>query len=393
MTGGGSGGHITPILAVATELKQLQPNVQLIYIGQTGDSLSDVPAAHAAIDKVYTIRAGKFRRYHGEGWRQWLDLKTWFLNLRDAVYVLIGLVQSFWLLHRLKPNLIFIKGGFVGVPVGLTAALLGVPYITHDSDALPGLANRVIARWAQLHAVGQPKEVYSYPAAKTVTVGVPVQVDYQLVTPNLLKQYRQELGLTAYQQIICVAGGGLGAQRLNQALVTIAPQLLAEFPELAIIHQVGRKHERQAASDYAAVLSPSDRERVLIKGFVNDMYRLSGAADVIVSRAGATNMAEFAIQAKPCIIVPNPVLTGGHQLKNAEVLAKQNAIEVLSETDLVAQPSRLYELITALLRKPQRQQELADNLTKLAHPDAAKQLAELILDQAKTETASGSPNR
>ena len=393
MTGGGSGGHITPTLAVAAELKKQQPSVKLVYIGQTGDGLNDVPAAHSAIDQVYTIRAGKFRRYHGEGWRQWLDLKTWFFNLRDAIYVLIGLVQSFWLLHRLRPDVIFIKGGYVGVPVGLTAALLGIPYITHDSDALPGLANRVIARWAKLHAVGQPKEVYAYPAAKTVTVGVPVQADYQPVTAALMQQYRQELGLSAYQQIICVAGGGLGAQRLNQVLATIAPRLLSDFPELAIIHQVGRKHEHTAASDYAAGLTPADRERVIIKGFVTDMYRLSGAADLIVSRAGATNMAEFAIQAKPCIIVPNPALTGGHQLKNAKVLADQGSIEVLSEADMMAKPDRLYELIADLLKQPQKRQQLAEKLAQLAHPDAAKRLAKLILEQVTNEVDSGETNQ
>jgi UDP-N-acetylglucosamine--N-acetylmuramyl-(pentapeptide) pyrophosphoryl-undecaprenol N-acetylglucosamine transferase len=173
VTGAGSGGHITPVLAVAHELKKLSPESTLMYIGQRGDALGDVPAEDKNIDQSYTVRAGKFRRYHGEGIKQVFDVVTLYKNLRDVIFVLIGLWQSFWLLGRLHPDVIFIKGGFVGVPVGLMAALRGIPYVTHDSDAVPGLANRIIARWARLHAVGLPKEVYAYPPAKTVTVGVP----------------------------------------------------------------------------------------------------------------------------------------------------------------------------------------------------------------------------
>lgn len=382
MTGGGSGGHITPILAIATELKRLQPNLNLVYIGQKGDGLSDIPSGHSSIDKVYEIRAGKLRRYHGEGLRQLLDVKTLAFNIRDLFFVLIGLCQSFWLLRRLKPELVFIKGGFVGVPIGLNAALLHIPYVTHDSDALPGLANRIIARWASLHAVGQPKEIYSYPADKTITVGVPVQAEFKPVTADLVKKYRRELGLEKYQQVICVAGGGLGAHRVNQALLAIAPSLLTEFPDLALVHQAGRKHEKELAEDYQKVLTPEQAKRVIVKGFVTDMYRLSGAADLVISRAGATNMAEFAIQAKPCIIIPNPALTGGHQSKNAKVLADKDAIDLLTEAQLMKDPTSLLDMISGVLKDNSHRQILSKNISGLAHPDSAKQLAEILLDTA-----------
>ena len=119
LTGAGSGGHITPILALAKELKLQKPDAKLIYVGQTGDKLGDIPANDPNIDVVYTIRAGKLRRYHGEGLKQLLDLLTWFKNIRDFFYLLIGMVQSRRLLKRLQPDIIFIKGGFVGVPIGL----------------------------------------------------------------------------------------------------------------------------------------------------------------------------------------------------------------------------------------------------------------------------------
>src|SRR5579862_7870303 len=179
LSGGGSGGHITPLLAVAAELKKLQPDIHIIYVGQRGDKLADIPAHDHNIDEVHTVRAGKFRRYHGEGIKQVLDVQTVLKNVRDAGRVVRGLDESRRLLKRLKPDLVFIKGGFVGVPVGLAAAQLHIPFITHDSDAVPGLANRIIARWATAHAVALPKELYNYPADKTFTVGVPISSDFE----------------------------------------------------------------------------------------------------------------------------------------------------------------------------------------------------------------------
>lgn len=190
LTGGGSGGHITPLLAVAAELKRKDSGCKLVYIGQRGDGLGDIPAANPHIDEVYNVRAGKFRRYHGEGLRQLLDLPTMFKNIRDAFYVVAGIWQSRKLLKRLQPSVVFVKGGFVGVPVGLAAAQLKIPYVTHDSDAIPGLANRIIARWAAIHAVALPAEVYAYPPAKTVTTGIPLQADFSPVTDSLRSQYR-----------------------------------------------------------------------------------------------------------------------------------------------------------------------------------------------------------
>ena len=197
VTGGGSGGHITPTLAVVHELKRLRPDAQITYIGQTGDPLLDVPQQDKNVSAVLSIRAGKFRRYHGAGWRQLFDVETLYKNLRDVVLVLVGIGQSYKLLGKLRPDIIFIKGGFVGVPVGLAAAMRGIPFVTHDSDALPGLANRVIARWAKVHAVALPKEVYAhyYPAGKTVTVGVPVSHNFHRVSASEDKDWRAEVGL------------------------------------------------------------------------------------------------------------------------------------------------------------------------------------------------------
>ncbi len=382
LTGAGSGGHITPVLAVAAEIKRLQPDTHLAYIGQRGDKLGDIPAGNPAIDEVFTVRAGKFRRYHGEGWKQLLDVATWFKNVRDAGYVLVGLYQSWQILRQLRPKVIFIKGGFVGVPVGLAAAWLRIPYITHDSDALPGLANRIISRWASKHAVALPPEVYNkYPSGKTVMTGIPLQADFKPVTTKLKQTYRAKLELPAKAKVMFIIGGGLGAQRVNQAVAGAVPHLLREFTDLYVVHVAGRANETALEALYADRLSSAEQGRLQVHGFITDVYRYSGAADVIVTRAGATNLAEFALQGKACIVVPNPVLTGGHQLANAHYLEQQQAAVVIDETELTADPNRLAHQVSGLLHNPDRRHRLSVRLAKFAKPQATTELARLILDE------------
>ena len=341
----------------------------------------DIPARDPNIDTVHAIAAGKLRRYHGEGLKQLLDVKTLALNIRDLFRVMTGTLSSLFLLRRLKPAVIFVKGGYVGVPVGLAAALLRIPYVTHDSDAVPGLANRLISRWAQKHAVAMPKEVYSYPAEKTVTVGVPVVANYSFVTPKMKQAYLQELGLPSDAQLLFVIGGGLGAQRINDAIARVLPDLLQSHPNLYVVQGAGRNHEDALRERYRATLSPEAIKRVTVAGYLHDVYRYSGAADVIVTRAGATNLAEFAVQGKACVVVPAPFLAGGHQLKNANYLTEKQAIEQVSEAVLKDRPEELAMRIRDLLDDAVRCRELGDNFRQFGHPHAARELAQLLLNE------------
>jgi UDP-N-acetylglucosamine--N-acetylmuramyl-(pentapeptide) pyrophosphoryl-undecaprenol N-acetylglucosamine transferase len=387
LTGGGSGGHITPLLAVAEELKRQHPAVRIVYIGQTGDLLGDVAAADSHIDHVYTVRAGKFRRYHGEGLRQLLDLPTLFKNVRDFFYVLVGTWQSRKLLKSLQPDVIFVKGGFVGVPVGLAAARLHIPYITHDSDAIPGLANKIIARWAAWHAVALPAKTYQYPAGKTITTGIPLRKEFVPMTGALRKQYRAHIKVPDKAKLLFVIGGGLGAQRINRAVAEAVPHLLAEFRDLYVVHGVGRANEGEMRQAYKTQLNEKEQGRVLVLGFIPDVYRYSGAADVIITRAGATNLAEFAQQGKTCLVVPSPFLAGGHQLKNAHYLASQHAALVLPETELTDDSNRLAKQVSDLLANDKRRAELGRQLATFARPRATEEIADLILETAKKQHA------
>lgn len=386
LTGGGSGGHIIPVLAVAAELKRRSPGARIIYVGQRGDQLGDIPGGDANIDETYAVFAGKFRRYHGEGFRQLLDISTMLKNLRDVFLVLAGIIQSWRLMGRLRPDAVFSRGGYVSVPVALGAALRRIPYITHDSDPVPSLANRMIAPWAKLHAVALPADIYPYDQGRTVTTGIPVGQDFKPVTAALRKRYRADIKVSDKDRVLFIIGGGLGSQRVNRAVAEALPHLLRDFKDLRVFHVVGRANTDEMRESYAAKLRGEERGRVEVMGFIPDVYRYSGAADIVISRAGATNLAEFALQGKACIVVPSPFLAGGHQLKNARYLENQGAALIIDEEELSEDPNRLAKQIAGLLNDPGRIKALGAKLADFARPDATRDIAKLILDQAD-ETA------
>jgi UDP-N-acetylglucosamine--N-acetylmuramyl-(pentapeptide) pyrophosphoryl-undecaprenol N-acetylglucosamine transferase len=376
LTGGGTGGHITPIVAVAHELKAQNPDCYIIYIGEKGSKFAGLTNGNETIDEVRTIFAGKLRRYHGESWlRRIFDVRTNFFNLRDAVYLTLGLLQSLFLIRRLKPDVVFLKGGFVGVPVGLSSAFWRIPFVTHDSDAMPGLANRMVAKWAKYHATGMPAEFYSYPKESTRYVGVLVGGDYRLVSEALQQQYKADVGIEPKSRVLLVTGGSLGARRLNDCFRRIADDLLNDYDDLYIVHQVGKGN--------LDVYEGYEHERLKVVEFLKPMYKYTGAADVVVTRAGANTLAELAVQGRALVVVPNPLLTGGHQLKNAELLVEKGAVLAVDETEFKQGPNKLDEATRILLSDEKRRHSLSSKLQDLSVPDAAAQLAVLLLEVGK----------
>lgn len=376
LTGGGTGGHITPLVAVAHEIKQLDPDTHIIYIGERNAKYAELIANNPDFDEVRAIFAGKFRRYHGESWvTRLLDIKTLLLNLRDLFLFIIGTMQALLLVKRLGPDNILLKGGFVGVPVGLAAAFWKKRFITHDSDTVPGLANRIVARWAHLHATGMPAEFYTYPQESTRYVGVLVGHMYEYVTPEKQAAYKTELGLPKDASVLLVTGGSGGAMAINQAVRAVIDDLLNDFPHLHVVHQVG--------IGKGVIYDGYSHERLQVFELLNPMHVYTGASDVVVTRAGANTMAELGVQGKACIVVPNPLLTGGHQLKNAEVWEAKQAAAILGEADMVAEPVLLRKRVARLLDSPQERADLGANLRGLTVTDAAHKLALILLDKEK----------
>ncbi len=377
LTGGGTGGHITPILAVAHELKQASSQPTTIYIGEKGGAFKELTDTNQDIDQSYSIRAGKLRRYHGESWLTRLfDVKTNLLNLRDLFYVLAGAWQAWRLLGKIRPSVVFLKGGFVGVPVGIAAGLRKIPIVTHDSDVIPGLANRLVSRWVNVHATALPANMYAYPKHKVVQVGVLVEHSYKHVSPTDARAYREQLGLPAGAQIVLITGGSSGAQRLNEAVRQMMPKLLSTFEDLHVIHQVGKGKQ--------AVYDGYKHDRLQVLEFLRPMYLYMGAADVVVARASGNTIAELGVQGKASIVVPSPFLTGGHQLENAKRLQQQGVALVVQEADMLSDTTGLLPSIAMLLRDETQRDKLAKALHKEAITDAAARLSKVLLEQVSS---------
>lgn len=383
MVGGGSGGHLTPLAAVAVVLKQKLPNARVVVVGQRNENLQEA-VSHSSIDEVYGISAGKFRRYHGESLIAHIkDIKTIALNVRDFFRFLHGIGEAWRLLGREKPGVILLKGGFVCVPVGIAARLRKIPYITHDSDAIPGLANRLSAKHAHLNTTAMPAQMYPYKPQKTVQVGIPLRPEFTFVTPELQQSFKVKLGLPATSVVIGCIGGGLGAQKLNHALAHMSRELLSIHKNLTLLHVAGHKTYEETIQLYQRQLPAELMERVKVYDFYNDLHELSGASDIMVSRAGATSIAELAIQGKPCVIVPNPVLTGGQQIHNARALSKAGAAIIVDENDF----SAIQTAVELLLDSPQKRTELSEHIHAIAYEHSAERIVELLIS-----TLEGTPH-
>lgn len=341
---------------------------------------------YQVFDGVYYVTAGKFRRYHGESiLAQVIDIRTWLLNIRDFFRVLSGIVSARRYLKKIKPLVVFSKGSFVAVPVGIAARLLNIPIVTHDSDAVPGLANRIVGRWAVAHATGMPTEHYKYSRETVHYVGVPVDERVKPMSKHLQVDYKKQIGVQPSDCVLLVGGAGLGARNLNNLTLQIAPKLLRELANLHIVHITGATHQAEVATKYESLLSPSEQQRVKVIGFTDNFYIYTGAADLIFTRAGATTIAELAAQHKACILMPAPHLPGGHQLKNAQILKKIGAVEVASND---IQGEQLFKTVISLLQDHQKRETLAENLGKVAQPEAASKLAELLLNVAAQKASA-----
>jgi len=345
---------------------------------ETGSRFMSLPKHSKYIDAIKTIRAGKFRRYHGQSLLGHVfDFRTNLLNIRDLFFFCAGFFQSLSLLRTEQPNAVWIKGGFVGVPIGFACRFLKIPYFTHDSDTVPGLANKLIAKKAVLHAVGMPPDFYTYPKEKTVFTGIPLNSHFYPVSSEKKKAFRTELKIPISARLIVVTGGSLGAKRLNDAVEPIIETILDTYPDVFVFHQTG-EHSRNLYKN----ISKESRKRLQVRTFEEELYKYTGASDIVITRAGATTIAELALQQKACIFIPNPQLTGGQQQMNAEHLKKLHAAVIVTEKEM-NESTKLAAEILALLSNRKARLHLADQIGKLAKADAAKQIAQLTASISK----------
>jgi len=303
MTGGGTAGHVTPNIALFPQLKQ--SGYQILYVG----SYKGIERELIKTERIpyYAVSSGKLRRY--------LDLQ----NVTDAFRVVRGLFDAVALVGKLKPDVIFSKGGFVAVPVVIAGRLRGVPVVLHESDMTPGLANRLCLPFARQVCVTFP-ETAAHVGAKAVCTGTPIR--------RQLFQGRREKGLalcgfTERKPVILVMGGSLGAQKINQVVRKALPGLAKSYQ---IIHICGRGNVDDALTQQGY------KQFEYVSAPLPDLF---AAAALVVSRAGANSICEFLALAKPNLLIPlSKAASRGDQILNAESFAKRGYSKVLYEEEL-----------------------------------------------------------
>ena len=378
ITGGGTAGHITPLIAVAKEIYAIEPNAKIIYIGQRGDRSESLVTGSDLPIEIKRIFAGKYRRYPSQGKLQKVfNIKRHILNVRDLLYFFFGFLQSLILIKKINPDVVFMKGGYVGVPVGFASGVLGKKLITHDSDAIPGLANRLVSRFVSIHAVATDYNIY--PKSKTIVTGIPVRQEYyDYSKKDGQTRAKKELGFKNDDQILFVGGSTQGAKKIDDVIEQITPKLLNNFPKLHIIQVFGRLNEASMKQRYSG-LNDNLLTRLHTFEFLHDNYRYMTASDVLIGRAGATFIAEAGVLGSACIIIPAPHLAGGHQVENGLVLSQSGAAIVIEEKDLDG--NTLYVTIEELIKSKDKRRDLGQALKSLQHTDSAKILAKIILGE------------
>ena len=406
VVGGGSGGHITPAVAVIREILELKPRAEVEFwtdfkyfrnvtklTTELGVSWSEERKSgkrKGNYIRVRRILAGKFHRY--SGW----SLKDYFIHidvtLRDVIFKNIlgffgfigGLIMSFVRLSpkKSRPNVIFLKGGYVCLPVGLIAKLFKIPYVIHESDVVAGLANRILMRRAAKVAFGMPiPDEMAEKHPNYIWTGIPVGPEFKSVSLTEQMSLKKAFSFNAEKPLVVITGGSQGSENLNDTTRIILPELL-RIASVGLV--AGRKHYEEMIDlkQYENWEKASLESNFRMWEFNTTMDELMGAADIVVSRAGATTIAEMAALKKATILVPYARLPGGHQTKNAERLANAGAAVVVDDAEMVKNPARLLDEIRRLVKNPRLRADMADKLHEEARADAAKRLAEIILESA-----------
>lgn len=370
--GGGSGGHVTPVVAVCKELRKVGDDELRFWCDKKfGPRARGIFKKFDETIPVEFIMAGKLRRYHGKSMAFHLHPSILLPNLRDMLLVVGGFLQSVYKLLRWRPDVIFIKGGYVCLPVGYAARFLKIPFVIHDSDAHPGLTNRLLARFAANIGTGAPLEYYNYPAVKATYVGIPVAAEFRPYSEAERRALKEKLGFRADRPLVVSTGGGLGAVRINEAMVAAREQLLTE----ASVYLISGHHQFEELQQRVPTQGDWRLDAFVHQG----MAEVLAAADVVVARAGATTLLELAALHKPTIIVPNGMLTAGHQLKNAKVYQDALAAVIVTEQELEKSSDILAQKILTIIRSPKIMAGLGKNFGAFAKPDAAKDMAQMLL--------------
>lgn len=363
--GGGTGGHIVPIIAIAREIRKINPTLfTFAYLGPR-DTFEDLLLSQEGITTHY-IAAGKVRRYWGIG--------SFLQNLLDVfVKTPLGILQAFYHLFFLAPDVIVSKGGYGSLPVVLASRLFGIPLFLHESDIAPGLSNRIVAKFALEIFVSFPNTLH-VPAKNLILVGNPIRQEMLAGSKDVA---RDIFHLEEKKPLLLFLGGSQGSTPLNDMLLAILNDILNDFE---IIHQTGTGTFSQVKKEARVVVQEDRWLRYHPVSFLKEqeLRHAFASADFVISRAGSGFIFEIAALGKPSILIPLPHAAQNHQAQNAYAYAKTGACIVMEEANLT--PRFFLEKLRTLFEDPQEQDRMRVAALAFAKPNAARIIAHYVAD-------------
>ncbi len=366
-TGGGSGGHFYPLIAVAQKINHITHDEKLITpeLFFMSDSAYDSRALFENDITFEKVSTGKLRRYFS------------IRNIIDTFKTIRGVAIGFFKVFRIYPDVVFGKGGYASFPALLSAKILRIPVFIHESDTVPGRTNRWAGKFARRIAVSYAQTTSYFPQDKVAWTGNPVREE--IIKP--IEGAHELLQFDKNVPTVLVLGGSQGAQRINDAILDILPELVSNFQ---VIHQVGGDNIKLITEMKPVVLKDADlQKRYKAFGYLDNqsMQMAASCADIIISRAGST-IFEIALWGEPSIIIPITDSNGDHQRQNARAYEQSGSCLVIEEANL--KPHILLSEIKRIVENPELKQRMADAARAFAKPDAAEKIAHEIIRIALT---------
>ena len=352
LSGGGTGGHIYPAVAIANELKLRFPESEILFVGASDKmEMQKVPQAGYKIEGLWI--AGIQRR----------------LTLDNAMFPLklvSSLVKSRKIVKNFKPDVVIGTGGFASGPLLRAAAGMGVPTVIQEQNSYPGITNKWLSKFAKKICVAYDNLERFFPASKLVFTGNPVRQDL-IGTEGKREEGIARFGLDPNKKTVLVLGGSLGSRRINQLIAKELTWLQAQGVQ--VIWQCGKFY-------FEEYRHHSDKDGIQVLSFIDRMDLVYAAADIVISRAGASSVSELCIVGKPTLFIPSPNVAEDHQTKNADAIVNKGGALMLKESQLDTQ---FQPLFGDLIANEDKQQKLGENMKKLAKVNATNDIVEEII--------------
>ena len=350
ISGGGTGGHIYPAISIANEIKERYPNTEFLFVGASDRmEMEKVPQAGYKIKGL---------------WIAGLQRKLTFQNLLFPVKLISSLWKSKVIVRKFKPDVVIGTGGFASGPILQVASSKGIPSLIQEQNSYPGITNKLLAKKVNAVCVAYGKLERFFPSSKIEFTGNPVRQDI-LSVANKREEGIEFFGLDASKKTLLVLGGSLGARAINQIIEENLEDILSK--NVQVIWQTGKFYIEQ----YKGL---SEKENVQTHAYLSNMNLAYAAADIIISRAGASSISELCLVGKPTVFIPSPNVAEDHQTKNALAVVEKDGAVLLKEKE----KDSFKEVFFRLLESENTMQKLSKNIKALAKPNATKDIVNTI---------------